>query len=228
MMTLNRRKLLFGVVTALALAANQMPAWAVDLDKLNEPSEAGEMVLGSPQAKVTIIEYASASCPHCAKFHKETFPLLKRDYIDTGKVRLVFREFPHNPQAVAAFMIARCAPREKYFALIEAIFATQEAWLKAPKDGLFKVARFAGFSREAFEACLTNRVIAREIVAVQKKAKTEFGVRGVPAFFINGKLIRGTVSLDKMKSIIDPLLQEPTTDLLQTSRPQPLQTPRPQ
>jgi len=227
-MTLNRRKLLLGVASGLALAADRMPAWAIDLEKLNEPSEAGEMVLGSPDAKVTIIEYASASCPHCAKFHKETFPLLKRDYIDTGKVRLVFREFPHNPQAVAAFMLARCAPSDKYFPLIEAIFATQESWLKAPKDGLFKLARFAGFSPEAFEACMKNGVIAREIVAVQKKAKAEFGVRGVPAFFINGELFTGALGIDKMKSIIDPLLAEPAAGALQTPRPQILQTPRPQ
>ena len=226
-MTLNRRKLLFGLASGLALIAGQIPAWAIDLEKLNEPSEAGEMVLGSPDAKVTIIEYASASCPHCAKFHKETFHLLKRDYIDTGKVRLVFREYPHNPQAVAAFMLARCAPSDKYFPLIEAIFATQESWLKAPKDGLFKLARFAGFSPEAFEACMNNRVIAREIVAVQKKAKTEFGVRGVPAFFINGELFSGALSIDKMKSIIDPLLTVPTSGPLETPRPQILQTPRP-
>ena len=228
MTTLNRRKFLFAVASDLALAANQMPAWAIDLDKLNEPSEAGDMVLGSPAAKVTIIEYASASCPHCARYHKDTFPLLKHDYIDTGKVRLVFREFPHNQAALAAFMIARCAPADRYFPLMEAIFATQDAWLKAPKDGLFKVARFAGFSHEAFEACLNNKVIAREVIAVQEKAKTEFGVHGVPTFFINGKMIRGAVSIDKMRSIIDPLLQGPTTDLLQTPRPQLLQTPRPQ
>lgn len=226
MMTLSRRKVLFGVVSGLTLAADQMPAWAIDLAKLNEPSEIGEMVLGSPEARVTIIEYASASCPHCAKFHKETFPLLKRDYIDTGKVRLVFREFPHNEPALAAFMIARCAPTDKYFPLMEAIFATQESWLKAPKDGLFKVARFAGFSRAAFEACLKNKTIAREVLAVRNRAVTEFDIHGVPTFFINGKLISGAVGIDNIRSIIDPLLTEPTTDLLQTPRPQLLQTPR--
>lgn len=207
-MVFGRRKFLLGVMSGLIFAGGQVPAWAVDLAKLNEPSEIGEMALGSPEAKVTIIEYASASCPHCAKFHKETFPLLKRDYIDTGKVRLVFREFPHNDAALAAFMIARCAPTDKYFALMEAIFATQESWLKAPKDGLFKVARFAGFSRAAFEACLTNRVIARDVLAVKNKAVKEFGLRSVPAFFINGKLISGAVGIDKMKSIIDPLLTD--------------------
>jgi len=220
MMTFNRRKLLFGMVSGLALVAGQMPAWAIDLEKLNEPSEIGEMELGSPDAKVTIIEYASASCPHCARFHKETFPLLKRDYIDTGKVRLVFREFPHNDVALAAFMLARCAPPDKYFPLIEAIFATQESWLKEPKTGLFRLARFAGFSPAAFDACLKNNVIARDVLAVKNKATTEFGVHGVPAFFINGKLFTGALSIDKMKSIIDPLLAEAATGPLQTPGPQ--------
>jgi protein-disulfide isomerase len=220
MIRLNRRKLLLAVASAVALAADQVPAGAIDLAKLNAPSEIGEMELGSPDAKVTVIEYASASCPHCARFHKETFPLLKRDNIDTGKVRLVFREYPHNDVALAAFMIARCAPTAQYFPLMEAIFATQESWLKAPKAGLFKVARFAGFSPAAFEACLQNKVIARDVLAVKSKAKTEFGVRGVPAFFINGNLFSGALSIDKMKSIIDPLLKEPAVGPPQIPQPQ--------
>src|SRR6202008_1998594 len=109
------------------------------------PPALGERALGQAAAPVTIIEYASATCPHCAHFQKDTFPALKRDYIDTGKVRFIFREFPFDDLALAAFMLARCAPEDKYFALIDVLFEQQEKWVKDnPRDELFKIAQLAG------------------------------------------------------------------------------------
>ena len=197
--------LVAGLVFAGALAGASL---AIDINSLNEPPASGEMALGATDAKVTIIEYASASCSHCAEFHKGTFSILKKDYIDQGKIRFVFREFPHNQAGLAAFMIARCAPKEKYFALLDAIFETQDSWLNKPAEGLFKVARFAGFTKDSFEACVKNKEVADGIMAVRKKAAKEFGVRHTPTLFINGEMLSGEVDIDKIKTIIDPILSE--------------------
>lgn len=197
----NRRQLILGA-SALVLAG---PALAQDLSKLNDPSPIGEMSLGSDTAKVTIIEYASASCPHCANFHKTTFQALKTDYIDTGKVRFIMREFPHNDAGLAGFMVARCAPKDKYFPIMSMIFEQQEMWFANPVEGLFKIAQLAGMSREAFDACLRNEEVAKGIRTVQKIGEG-FGVDSIPTFFINGQRYTGDQSIEDFKKIIDPLL----------------------
>ena len=143
---------------------------ALDLTALHAPPAEGEMAMGPETAKVTVIEYASASCPHCANFYKTTFKDLKKDYIDTGKIRFIFREFPHNQPALAAFMVARCAPKEKYFPLIDMFFEQQDSWLQAPLEGLQKIAQLAGFTKESFDACLKNEDVAKGIMAVRDKA----------------------------------------------------------
>ena len=206
-MDIDRRTLIRGAIalagmTGLARAG----LGAVDVAKLNEPSPIGEMTMGPDNAKVTIIEYASASCPHCANFYKTTFQELKKQYIDTGKIRFVFREFPHNDAGLAAFMIARCAPKDKYFPLVDTYFETQDSWLENPAEGLFKIAQLAGFTKASFDACLKNEEIAKGIIAVRDKAESEFGVTGVPTFFINGKILNGEATFDQFKTIIDPQL----------------------
>jgi protein-disulfide isomerase len=204
-MRIKRRDLLAGSVAAAALAATASSASAVDLKALNEPPPFGEMTMGPDTAKVTVIEYASASCPHCAAFAKDTFPTLKKDYIDTGKIKYVFREFPHNDAALAAFMVARCAPKEKYFPLIDIFFATQEEWLKDPLAGLTKISQQAGMTKEQFDACLKNETVAKQVLDVRKKGES-FGVTSIPTFFINGELMKGESSIEEMKKVIDPLL----------------------
>src|SRR3954465_5512477 len=122
-MNMDRRTLIRGAFALAGVSAFARTSLAdVDVAKLNEPSPIGEMSLGPDTAKVTVIEYASASCPHCANFYKTTFQDLKKQYIDTGKIRFIFREFPHNDPALAAFMLARCAPKDKYFPLVETFF----------------------------------------------------------------------------------------------------------
>jgi protein-disulfide isomerase len=206
-MHIDRRTLIRGAI-ALAGTATVAGAALADADaaKLAEPSAIGDMTMGPDNAKVTVIEYASASCPHCANFYKTTFPELKKQYIDTGKIRFIFREFPHNDPALAAFMLARCAPKDKYFPLIDTFFTTQESWLQSPAEGLFKIAQLAGFTKASFDACLKNEDVAKGIIAVRDKAENEFGVTGIPTFFINGKVLNGETTIDQFKGIIDPLL----------------------
>ena len=206
-MDIDRRTLIRGAIALAGLTGLAgVGLAAVDVAKLNEPSPIGEMTMGPDNAKVTVIEYASASCPHCANFYKTTFQELKKQYIDTGKIRFVFREFPHNDAALAAFMIARCAPKDKYFPLIDTCFQTQGSWLENPAEGLFKIAQLAGFTKASFDACLKNEEVAKGIIAVRDKAESEFGVTGIPTFFINGKILNGEATFDQFKKVIDPQL----------------------
>jgi protein-disulfide isomerase len=206
-MNIDRRTLIRGAAAFAGMSVFARASLAdVDVAKLNEPSPIGEMSMGPDNAKVTVIEYASASCPHCANFYKTTFQALKKEYIDTGKIRFIFREFPHNDPALAAFMVARCAPKDRYFPLIDTFFQTQDTWLANPAEGLFKIAQLAGFTKASFDTCLKNEDVAKGIVAVRDKAANEFGVTGIPTFFINGQVLNGEATIDQFKGIIDPLL----------------------
>lgn len=206
-MYLDRRQLILGAATLAATTGFASTGQAaIDIAALHAPPAEGEMAMGPETAKVTVVEYASASCPHCANFYKTTFPDLKKEYIDTGKIRFIFREFPHNQPALAAFMLARCAPKEKYFPLVDMFFTQQDTWLEAPLEGLQKIAQLAGFTKESFDACLKNEAVAKGIIAVRDKAEKDFGVDSIPTFFINGELLKGETSIDVFRKTIDPLL----------------------
>jgi protein-disulfide isomerase len=205
MIKLNKRHVLFGSAALAGLALGGASAFAQNLAGLNDPPAFGEMTLGPDTAKVTVIEYASATCPHCAAFHNETFEALKKEYIDTGKIKFVFREFPHQDAALAAFMLARCAPKEKYFPLIDVFFATQPEWTQNPLEGLNKIAQQAGFTKESFDACMKNETVAKDILAVRSKAES-FGVTGIPTFFVNGERYEGENTIEAFRAKIDPLL----------------------
>jgi protein-disulfide isomerase len=210
MNTLNRRLFLaagagFASLAAAAPLALGQSAGPVDQKALMEPPAMGEMALGVETAPVTIIEYASASCPHCAAFANDVLPALTKDYIETGKMRLIFREFPHNDAAMGAFMVARCAPKERYFPLMEIYFKTQDNWVAKPLEGLRAIAIQAGFTEQTFMACLNNQEVAKNIFAVRQKAEG-FGVQGIPTFFINGERYEGENTLEAFKSKIDSLL----------------------
>jgi protein-disulfide isomerase len=186
------------------------PALADDppVAELMKPNPMGEMSLGDEKAPVTIIEYASMTCPHCAHFSETTFPELKKRYIDTGKVRFIFREFPLDQLAAAGFMLARCATPDKYFPLIETLFAQQHDWVvQHPLDPLLTIAKQAGFTNETFEACLTNQKVLDGIEQVRDQAANQFGVNSTPTFFINGKRISGDISIDEMDKEIGPYLK---------------------
>ena len=181
----------------------------VDPAKLNEPHPLGERVLGAADAKVTIIEYASATCPHCADFHRDTFPKLKAEYVDTGKARFVFREFPFDDLALAAFMVARCAAPEQYYPIMDVLFEQQQQWARSndPRGALFAIASQAGFTQESFDACLKNEAVAKGVIGGRDRAAKEFGVDSTPTFFINGKVISGAAPLEEFRATIDAALK---------------------
>jgi protein-disulfide isomerase len=181
---------------------------AVSNDELMKPNPLGEMTLGDPNAPVTVIEYASMTCPHCAHFSTTTFPELKKRYIDTGKVRFIFREFPLDQLAAAGFILARCAGPDKYFPMIETLFASQRDWVvQRPLAPLVAIAKQAGLTQEAFEACLANQQLLEGIEKVRSEASEKFGVQSTPTFFINGKLLSGDLSIEDMEKQMAPYLK---------------------
>jgi protein-disulfide isomerase len=182
-------------------------AGTVDMAKLLEPGKLPEEVIGKADAKVTIVEYASMTCPHCAHFHATTLPLLKTKYIDTGKVRLVFREFPFDPRAEAGFMLARCSG-DNYFPMVDVLFKQQAQWagVENAKDALLQIAKLAGFTQEKFDACLTDQKLLEDVRSVRDRGDKDFGVDSTPTFFINGGRYPGAMSIEEISAIIDPLL----------------------
>ncbi|TCM55747.1 protein-disulfide isomerase [Rhizobium sp. PP-F2F-G48] len=195
---------------AAPTAAPELPQadGEVEVSKLMEPGALPEMAIGKADAPVTIVEYMSMTCPHCANFHNQTFDTIKTKYVETGKVRFVLREFPFDPRAAAAFMLARCAPEGQYFPMVSMLFKQQEQWAAAQngRDALLQMSKLAGFSQESFEACLTNQKLLDDVNAVMQKGMKEYQVASTPTFFINGKRYSGDMSVDTMSALIDPLL----------------------
>lgn len=176
--------------------------------ELAKPGPDGDVALGSDSAPVTIIEYASMTCPHCAHFSENTFPELKKRYIDTGKVRFIFREFPFDKVAAAGFMLARCAGKDRYMAVVETLFAKQGEWVvEQPRAPLENIAKQLGFTDETFKQCLTNQKVLDAIEDVRNRAVQKLGVNSTPTFFVNGKKLVGDVPLDTMTKEIDPYLK---------------------
>ena len=206
MMNITRRRLLCGAAAAVLLAA-AVPAHAeLDVAALLKPPPLGDMALGADEgAAVTLVEYASATCPHCAAFHKDVWPQLKAEYVDTKKIRFIFREFPLNDAALAAFMIARAAPKDAYFPLIGIFFDTLESWSQSPAEGLLNIAKQAGFSQQKFDETLNNESLAKGIMEI-RDGGAKFGVKGTPSFFLNGKQLEGEQSFETLKAEIDKLL----------------------
>ena len=181
---------------------------SIDVTKLMEPGALPEMALGEANAPVTIVEYMSMTCPHCANFHNETFDAIKAKYVDSGKVRFIVREFPFDPRAAAAFMLARCAPEGQYFPMISMLFKQQEQWAAAEngRDALLQMSKLAGFTQESFEACLTNQKLLDDVNAVMQRGANEFGVKSTPTFFVNGEHYSGDMSVDVLSALIDSKL----------------------
>jgi protein-disulfide isomerase len=178
-------------------------------EELAQPGPLGDVVLGSDKAPVTIIEYASMTCPHCAHFSEDTFPELKKRYIDTGKVRFIFREFPLDTLAAAGFMLARCAGNDKFMPIVETLFAKQADWVvQNPIEPLKAIAKQFGFTEDSFKECLANQKVLDDIQAVRDRAAQKLGVNSTPTFFINGKRLQGDVSIEAMAKEIEPYLKE--------------------
>jgi protein-disulfide isomerase len=181
----------------------------VSLDELMKPGPLPELTFGKADAPITVVEYASMTCGHCASFHNKVFPQLKEKYIDSGKVRFIMREFPLDNLAAAASMLARCAGGDKTFPLISVLFAKQDDWAFVrgdPKPELFKFARQAGFTQESFDKCLTDQKLLDDIVAIRTRASDTLGVSATPTFFINGKKLAGA-ALEDFEKAFAPILK---------------------
>jgi protein-disulfide isomerase len=213
---ISRRNLLIGAASFVAVGGLGYLASALDgvfsaaiaqPSALLAPGALGDMVQGSETAPVTIIEYASLTCSHCRNFALKTYPELKKRYIDTGKVRYIFREFALNDVDLLAIVTARCAPKERYFPLVETLFEKQDQWaVNNPVPPLLGIAKQAGFTDESFKACASNQQVI-EGVKAQREAGTKFGVNSTPTFFINGEKRAGDMSIDDMEKLIQPYLK---------------------
>jgi protein-disulfide isomerase len=180
-----------------------------DLAELVKAGPDGDVVVGSDKAPVTVIEYASMTCPHCAHFSTTTFPELQKRYIDTGKVRFIFREFPLDALAAAGFMLARCAGKDKFIAVIETLFAKQPEWMvQQPIEPLRAIAKQFGFTQETFDECLANQKVLDAVQDVRDRAATKLGVNSTPTFFVNGKKLVGDQSIEALAKEIDPYLKD--------------------
>ena len=194
-------------IPALKPVIGSTKAQAADLSTLMEPGPLGEHIEGDINAPVTIIKYASMTCPHCRAWHKNSYPTIKEKYIDTGIAKLYFREFPFDPSAAAAFMIAECAGKEKYFSMIDILYEKQSTWSRGKVvDELFKISKLAGFTKDSFNACLKNQELLDNVLSIQKNAAENYEVNATPTFFINGTKHSGNMSADAMGKIIDALV----------------------
>jgi protein-disulfide isomerase len=167
-----------------------------------------ESSIGDPAAPVTMIEYASLTCPHCAAFHEETLPGLKERYIDTGKVRLIFRDFPLDQMALQAAMIAHCAGPERHLAFVDVFFAQQESWSRAsdPVAALKQLARLGGLGEAEIDACLADAQLEEAVLQTRLQGQNQFDIQSTPTFIIDGKAYPGSRSVEEFAAIIDPLL----------------------
>lgn len=214
-MKFNRRETLILAASASALGlcgvASTQAAEGdmIDVAKLMAPAgDIKDKVEGNPDAPVTVIEYASPTCPHCAAFHNTVYEPFKAAYIDTGKVRFILRPFIRNVLDAAIFMLAEAAGETNYENVIGTYFRTQNTWGTSdkPRDAILEVAKQLGFTQETFDAALTNQDLYNGMEALRDQALNEFGLEGTPTFYVNGKTLSGDKSLEQMAAEIDPLV----------------------
>lgn len=212
--TVTRRPVVIAAAALLlapGLAFAQEKAADGDLTaELMKPRPLPDIVLGKDDAPVTIVEYASMTCSHCASFANAVLPKLKEKYIDTGKVKLIAREFPLDNLAAAASMLIRCAPQDKQHDLTAAFFAKQDDWAFVqgnPVPALFKIAEEHGFTKESFDKCLTDQKLLDGITSTRDHANKSLGVRATPTFFVNGKKLDRSDDISYFDKALEPLLK---------------------
>ena len=217
------RRAALGVATAAAsgaalvallpsdvLAEQKKGPAEVPVEELMKAGDLTDTAIGAADAKVTVVEYGSMTCGHCANFATKVFPELKTKYIDTNKVRFVFREFPLDNLAAAASMLARCAGGDKTFPMVETLYEKQADWAFTngnPVPKLFDIAKQAGFTQESFDKCLTDQKLLEQITAQRTAASDKFGVSSTPTFFVNGKRLQETPTVAAFDKMIEPLLK---------------------
>ena len=195
-------------LSPLRLITEAMAQSAADVAK---PVSLPDMALGPANATVTVTEFASMTCPHCAAFTEKVFPKIKSEYIDSGKIRFVFREFPLDVKAAAGSMLARCIAKDdagKYFAVVDMLFRQQNEWvLKNTTETLIRIGKQAGLSQQQVEDCLKDQALLDKIAADQKYANEVLKVNSTPTFFINGEMVKGEQSFEEFDKRIKSLLK---------------------
>ena len=166
-----------------------------------------DRILGNPEAPITIVEYASLTCPHCAHFANDVLPELKKEWIDTGKARLVLRDFPLDEPALRAAMIARCAPPERYYAFADTFFAAQEKWVRSGdyREALARLAKLGGMGQAEFDTCIKNTDLENKIVEGRLRATQELDVNSTPTFFVNGSKLAGAPTKEEFEKLLSGL-----------------------
>lgn len=205
---MKRRNLIFGMAATGMVAT--YPALLLaqpSTDALLAPGPLPEKSFGPEDAPVTIIEYASLTCPHCRTFHVNVWPELKKKYVDTGQVRFIMREFPFDPRSSAGFMLARCMGDDKWYPTIDLLYRTQDNWARVADgtEALKSVMGMTGMNTADFEKCLKDQELLDQVSAVAEAGKS-FGVDSTPTFFINGQMQKGALSIERFSQIIDPLV----------------------
>lgn len=208
---MDRRQFLGSTVAGLGmLAAGRVMAQGngtAAVSDLMQPGPLPERILGRDDAPVTVIEYASMTCGHCANFHLTVWPAFKAEFVDTGKVRFILREFPFDPRSTAAFMLARCVGDDKWYPTVDLLFRNQPRWARAEdgKAGFLSVLSMTGLKESDLETCLGDQALLDKVNAVAARGQ-ELGVDSTPTFFINGQKFTGVMPIEQMRSIIEPLV----------------------
>jgi protein-disulfide isomerase len=207
-----QRFALIGVVvaTVLAFAAPGLAQTKFSEMELMAKEALPDVVQGKADAPVTMIEYASMTCTHCAHFHATVYPTLVKNYIDTGKVKFVLREFPLDPLASAGFMLARCEGADKRTAVIDLLFDQQKNWafVDKPLEALSGLLKQTGMSKEVFEGCLKDQKLYDAVNEVRDRGGQTFGVSATPTFFVNGTKVTGELTPDSLTKLLDPLVNK--------------------
>jgi protein-disulfide isomerase len=199
------------LLSILMLPGGPAQAASPDLTLAAAPNllqpDKNDRVLGSPDAPITIVEYASMTCPHCAHFANEVLPELKKKWIDTGKAKLVLRDFPLDEAALRASMIARCAPPDRFYAYVDTFFEEQQKWVSSSdyQAALARLAELGGMSKDRFDACLKDSALENQIVQGRLAASKDLGVDATPTFFINGKKFSGAPTLEEFDKALSAL-----------------------
>ena len=200
------RRFLIGAMAALPAAAMLVPVVPARAAGIGE--RPGDMAVGDPDAPVTVIEFLSLTCPHCQWFHKNVYNRLKPEYVDTGKVRFVARDFPLNMPAVEAAVLAHCAGRDRYFTFIDVLFQTFDDWASSRDytDMLAQIGELGGVSRDRFEECLNDKALENTIFQSIVDGQAEYDVSGTPTLVVNGEKYDGKMTFDALSRHIDRLL----------------------
>jgi len=202
---MNRRQMMInGAATAALLTVASVTVLSVPAQS-GEPLFADDRILGNAEAPITIIEYSSLTCPHCAKFHKETLPEVKDEWVETGKARIVYRHFPLDGLALRAAMVANCMDGDRYFTFLEALFHGQKLWAQAsdPVQALSQVAALAGLNGERFEACIEDESVANAILERRKHGETTYDISSTPTFIVNGKKVEGAIGYEAFNNVLE-------------------------